>query len=118
MVYFILNGNDYSRYTNALKIKKQNKYNSQTNAAGDTVVDKINTKRVFEVGIIPIDEVVMSLLQSDLDEFNVKVSYRDPLTNKLVENVDCIIASHNIEYYTIQINKVMYKAFKLTFTEL
>lgn len=118
MTYFLINGNDYSRYTNALIIKKQNNYNAQTNAAGDTVIDHINTKRVIEVGIIPLDSVVMSVLQGDLEEFNVKISYREPLTNRIVEDVDCIIASHDIEYYTIQIDKVMYKAMKLTFTEL
>ena len=115
MSYLKINNNDYSAYVNELKVTKDVNYNAQTNAAGDTVVDYINTKRTIEVGIIPLDEVTMVNLQNDLHEFNVSITLRNPQTNVLEENINCIIPSSEIEYYTIQINKVMYKAFTLTF---
>lgn len=118
MAYFKINNNDYSPYTNELRIITSVKYNAQDNAHGDTVVDYINKKRVIEVGIIPLDDTVMAQLQADLDAFDVSLSFRNPKTNVLEENVNCIIPESEIEYYTIQANKVMYKAFTLSFIEL
>lgn len=118
MTYFKIGNTDYSLIVNKLKIDKKNVYNSQTNAAGDSVVDLINTKRTIEVGIIPLDDAAMAQLQTDIDAFNVSISYRNPQTNELEEGVNCIIPSSGVEYYTIQIDKVKYKAFTLKFTEL
>ena len=117
MAYFKIGENDYSAYTNELIINKTANYNAQTNANGDTVVDYINSKRTIEVGIIPLDDTVMSNLQTDIDAFSVSISFRNPKTNAL-ETINCIIPDDNVEYYTIQVNKVMYKALKLTFIEL
>ena len=118
MTYFKINNNDYSKYVNALKVGTKNNYNSQTNAAGDTVVDYINEKRTIEVGIIPLDAAVMPDIKADIKKFNVLISYLDPDTNSLVENVNCIIPNNEIEYYSIRVDNVMYKAFKLQFEEL
>lgn len=118
MAYFKIGDTDYSMYVNELVVNKEANYNAQTNAAGDTVVDYINHKRTIDVGIIPLDDTVMAQLQDDIDAFNVSISFRNPQTNLLEEDVNCIIPSSNIEYYTIQVNKVMYKAFTLSFTEL
>ena len=118
MNYFKIGSNDYSMYVNMLKVNKTAKYNAQTNAAGDTVVDYINSKRVFEVGIIPIDDTVMAKLQSDIDNFNVSISFRDPKTNALEANVNCIIPENGVDYYTIRADKVMYKAFTIKIIEL
>lgn len=118
MAYFKIGENDYSQYVNKLKITTKSKYNSQTNAAGDTVVDYLNKKRTIDVGIIPLDSDIMSQLQTDLNAFSVSVSVRNPETNELEEGISCIIPSSGIEYYTIQIDKVKYKAFTLSFTEL
>lgn len=118
MAYFKIGDTDYSKYVNGLKITKNTTYNAQTNAAGNTVVDFINHKRTIEVGIIPLDDTAMSQLQKDIDAFNVSISFRNPQTNALEENIDCIIPSQELEYYTIQVNKVMYKAFRMIFTEL
>lgn len=117
MSYFKINDNDYSMYTSGLKVSEKVNYNSQTNAAGNTVVDYINSKRVIEVEIIPLNEVAMSRILNDVAQFNVLVQFRNPKTNEL-ESADCIIPSSNIDYYTIQQNNVMYNAFTLTFTEL
>lgn len=118
MSYFKIDNNDYSIYVSSLKVNKTTNYNSQTNAAGNTVVDYINSKRTIEVGIIPLDTSAMADLQAAIDAFNVSLSFRNPKTEELEENVNCIIPDNNIEYYTIQDNKVMYKAFTLTFIEL
>lgn len=118
MAYFKINNVDYSMYVNELKVNKQFNYNAQTNAKGDTVVDYINSKREIEVGIIPLDDAAMAALQVALDAFNVSVSFRNPMTNQLEENVNVIIPQANVEYYTIRADKVMYKAFNLKFEEL
>ena len=118
MNYFYIDGVDYSAYVNGLKIKKTAVYNAQTNANGDTVIDYINSKRTIEVGIIPLDDADMKVILGAIEPFNVSISYRNPQTNLIEENVNCIINDSDVEYYTIQSNKVMYKALKLTFTEL
>jgi hypothetical protein len=118
MNYFKINNKDYSLIVNELKVNKKANYNAQTNAAGNTIVDFINSKREIEVGIIPLNDVDAAELLNAVEPFNISVSFRNPLTNALEENVNCIIPDTNIEYYTIQQNKVMYKAFTLKFIEL
>lgn len=118
MAYFKIGNTDYSMYVNKLNIDKQANYNAQVNASGNTVVDYINHKRTIEVGIIPLDSATMAALQTAIDAFSVSISFRDPQTGALEEGVGCIIPSSNVEYYTIQANKVMYNAFTLKFLEL
>lgn len=117
MAYFKIGKTDFSNIVNELKVDNTSNYNSQTNAAGDTVVEYINTKRIIEVGIIPLDDTTMAELQTAINDFKVMISFRNPKTNQL-ETIFCIIPESGIEYYTIQANKVMYKAFKLKFIEL
>lgn len=105
-------------YVNQLKVNKAAHYNAQTNAAGNTVVDYINSKRTIEVGIIPLDKVAMMELMAAVDTFNVSITFLNPNTGMLEEGVNCIIPSSNIEYYTIQINNVMFKALSLQIIEL
>lgn len=116
--FFKINDNDYSMYVNKLMIGTQKFYKSMTNAAGNTLVKYVNSKRTIEVGIIPLDSNVMAKLLTDVDKFNVSISYRDPKTNTVVENMQCIIPNHLIEYYTIQAGNVSYKAFSLQIKEL
>lgn len=118
MEYFKINNNDYSKYTNQLIVSTTHNYTGQVNAAGDTFVDYINQKRTLTVGIIPLTAEAMQNLQEDIKQFNVSISFRNPETNELVENINCIIPTNQVEYYTIQANKVMYKAFTLTIIEL
>jgi hypothetical protein len=117
MAYFKINDIDFSMYVNALKVNKNRVYTSQTNAVGNSVVDYINTKKTIEVGIIPLTTVSMNKLITELDKFNVVITYLDPKENK-IESIECIIPAENIEYYTIQADKVLFKAFTLSFTEL
>lgn len=118
MAYFKINGVDFSSYVNELSIQKKSNYNAQTNAAGDTVVDYINSKRQINVGIITLDESDAQKVLAAVEGFNVLISYRDPRTGALVENVNCIIPSTDVEYYTIQADKVLVDEFSLKFTEL
>ena len=55
MTYFRIGDKDFSMYVNELKVKRNHNFIAQTNAAGDSVVDYINSKREIEVGIIPLD---------------------------------------------------------------
>lgn len=119
MAFFKINGIDYSIYVNELIINKEFNYNAQTNAAGNTVVDVINAKREIEVGIIPLSDRAMQSLLNAIDDMAVSISFRNPITNSLEEDVSCIIPASGVEYYTIQAGKkVMYKAFKLKIQEL
>ncbi len=118
MSYFKINNIDFSHCVNSLKVNDNKTYNAQTNAAGNTVVDYINNKRVIEVGIIPLNSEDMSNLLNAINELNVSISFRNPKTENIEDGVSCIIPSNQIEYYTIQTNKVLFKNFSLTFTEL
>ena len=118
MAYFKINNTDFSMYVNKLQVGTEHFYKSMTNAAGNTLVKYVNSKRTFEVGIIPLDDAAMKSLLTEVDKFNVSISYRDPETNALIENVNCIIPNHLVEYYTIQVGKVSYKAFSLQIKEL
>ena len=74
MSYFKIGEHDYSNCVCELKVKSAVNYNAQANAAGDTVVDKINSKREIEVGIIPSEEVEYYTIQSgntSFKEFNL-----------------------------------------------
>lgn len=118
MTYFKIGDVDFSMYVNELKVKKQHNYIAQTNAAGDSVVDYINSKRQIEVGIIPLSAETMIDLQIAINAFSVSISFFNPDTNTLEENVRCIIPSNNVEYYTIRADKTMFNAFSLVFEEL
>jgi hypothetical protein len=117
-MYLKIGDNDYSMYVNALRVSTNTNYNSQTNAAGNTVVDYINQKRTIEVGIIPLNDEIMSKLQADIKKFNVTISFLNPETKQLEEGVNCIIPSNEVEYYTIQVDRVLFDACSLVFEEL
>jgi hypothetical protein len=118
MAYLKINGVDFSMYVNQLKVSKEANYNAQTNAAGDTVVDFINAKRTIEVGIIPLDSAVAAQLLALLDNFSLEISFLNPITNRLEENVVCILPETEVDYYTIQAGNTKLNAFNLSFIEL
>lgn len=118
MTYFKINDKDFSLYVSALRVKRNAKYNAQTNAAGNTIVDYITSKREIEVEIIPLDSATMVALQNELFNFSVNISFRNPYTGGLEEDVACIIPEDEVEYYTIRVDKVQFKAMTLKFSEL
>lgn len=116
--YFKINGKDYSKYVNKLQVGTEHFYKSMTTAAGNTLIKYINTKRVLEVGIIPLDASAMAQLMQDINDFQVLISFRDPATNNITENIKCYIPIHLVEYYTIQAGKAQFKAFSLQIKEM
>lgn len=118
MAYFMIDGVDYSGYVNGLKVKKEAIYNSQTNASGGTVVDYIGRKREIEVGLIPMNGEDMRKIKEAIAPFNVSISFRNPDTNAIENDVSVIIPDDEASYYTIQANKVLFEAGTLNFTEL
>lgn len=117
MTYFKINNVDFSQCVNKLTIQTNHVYNARTNASGDKTVKYINTKHIITVGIIALTEADNAALVSAINQFRVTVSYRDPET-KVLKEAECIIPKNNIEYYTIQADKVMTKAYTLAFEEL
>jgi hypothetical protein len=117
LAYFKIGDTDFSTIVNELKVQSAVNYSAQTNAAGNTIVDYINRKKVIEVSIIPLEDTDLMPLLAAIEDFHVSVTYRNPV-NGLLETLDCIIPQSNVEYYTIQTSKVMYKALTLQFTEL
>lgn len=119
MTFLTINGHDYSMYVNELKVSRSSTYRSQTNAAGNTVVDNMNAKRSVTIGIIPLSDSVMAQLLEDVYRFEVLLSFRNPQTGVLEEGVRCIVPDSEIEYYTLSgASSVMYNAFNITFNEL
>ena len=118
MAFFKIGDKDFSNYCQELTIEYRPLYNSQTNAAGNTVVDMINTKRTIEVTFRPMNNTEMAELLNAVSQFDVSISYREPKTNVLVSNIDCLVDDVAAEYYTIQANKVLYNTTKLIFEEL
>lgn len=118
MTYFKITNMDVSPYVSGLKISKAANYFAETNAAGNTVVDYINEKRTFEVTIIPMEaDAMMNALLSRIKQFNFYITYLNPET-KALEEVNVILPNKEIEYYTIQAARTMYKAFTLKLIEL
>ena len=116
--FFKINNNDYSMYVNKLQVGTEHHYTIKSSANGADRISYKYKRRVIEVGIIPLDDAAMLRLMSDVDQFRVTVSFRDPLTNTVVENMNCIIPNNIVEYYTIQVGNVKYKAFSLQLQEV
>lgn len=117
MTYFKMNNVDFSMCVSGLKVGVEHIYKARTNASGNTIVKYVNSKRIIEVHIIPLDADDMAAIQEAINGFQVALSYLDPETKELAE-ASCIVTKHSVEYYTIQDSKVKFKAFSLVFTEL
>lgn len=118
MAFLTINSVDFSPYTQSLKINNNVNYTAKTNAKGNTVVDKINSKIILDVGIIALNDSVLRTLLTQINSFSVIVSYRDPETGSTANNISCIIPSSSVEYYTIQQNKTQYKQFNFQIQQL
>jgi hypothetical protein len=117
MAYFKINEIDFSRYVNKLKVSTKYNANTRVNAAGNTLAQYINTKRIIEVGIIPLDADAMKSLQEQLEKFDKTILFLNPKTNQLYR-IKCLLTQQSVEYYTIQDSKVKFQAFSLVFEEL
>lgn len=117
MEYLKINGVDYSHLVNTLNVSKTVNYTSQTNAAGNSVVDYINSKYSVEVGFIPMVSTSMENLLTAVDNFNITLAFLEPKTGA-IRTINCIVSDSTVEYYTIQDSRIMYNALTLEFTEL
>lgn len=117
MNYFKINDIDFSHYVNKLEVKTVHNHKQQTNALGDINAKYINTKKVIDVGIIPLDAESNAALLAQINKFKVSVSFLNPETREL-ETIDCIIPDNTVDYYTIRADKVSLKAYSLSFTQI
>lgn len=116
--FFEMNDTDYSMYVNKLLIGTEHNYTSQKSPMGNEKITYLNSSKTIEVGIIPLDDEIMAEFLKDANGFYVTISYRDPQTNDMVEKLPCYIPNTLIEYHTIRVDKVLYKAFTLQIKEL
>lgn len=117
MAYFKINNNDYSMYVNKLLVDTKHKYTARENASGNMMVKYITKKRNVQVGIIPLDDTALSNLLTDINTFQVQVTFLNPET-KALETIDCIIPINSVEYYTIRAGNTSAKAFNIVCEEL
>ena len=116
MNYFKINDKDFSMYVNKLEVNKNHIYNARQNAAGNTIVKYLNSKRTLTVGIITLDAASMQALQQAISNITMRVTYLNPETAQ-IDTIKCILDTQTVDYYTIQNSKVQFKAFTLTFIE-
>lgn len=116
MAYFKIDGVDFSMSVSGLKVATEHIYKGMTNAEGNLLTKYVNTKKKIEVSIIPLDGAAMAALQAKLKKFEVVISFLNPETQQL-EEINCIVPSNIVEYYTAQTNKIRFKAFVITFDE-
>ena len=116
MAYFKIGTHDYSQYVNKLVVTTTQKYKQRENASGVTMVKPIRLVRNIQVGIIPLDASTLKSLMTDLNKFQVTVSFLNPATNTL-DTAECIIPAHAVEYYTINAGGTKTKAFSFTCEE-
>ena len=95
MTYFKLNNIDFSQYVTKLQVGTKHNYKQRTNASGNLMVKYINTKKVIQVGIIPLDEATLKSLVNEIDKFTVSISYLDLETVGL-KTIICIVPENLI----------------------
>ncbi len=117
MEYFKIGTNNFSSLVNSLNVTYDALYRAQVSAAGNTVADIISTKRTIEVGFIPLDANTAASLLSNI-KFSTTISFREPKTGGMANDVKCMVPTHGVEYYTIRDNNTSLKAFTVTFQEL
>lgn len=119
MTYFKINNVDFSLYVNDIKIATNHTYKEMQTASGNTLVKYVNSKRVLSVGIIPLDCASAKTLLTEINKFNVTISFLNPQTNTLENNIKCIIPQNTVDFYTINdVNGARLNAFTFTIQEL
>ena len=117
MEFLFINDAEYSSFVNYFKVSYVKNFNEQTNAAGNSVVDYINRKRVIDIGFIPLELEMAAGVLNELSGFTMRLNFLDPQTGLMGEG-NFICPSEEIEAYTIQQNKKLYKAFTVQLREL
>lgn len=112
-----INGVDFSGMVNGLTVESAHNYNAETNAAGDTVVDYINSKVKVRAGFRALTADEMAALQLLLARFTVSVYYRNPATNT-ARTISAIAPEVKADYYTTAGGRVLFNEFTVEFIEL
>lgn len=117
MAIFKIGSKDFSGLVTGLKVGYETLVsdNSGRNAAGDTVLDVINTKRKIYVTLRHTTFVEMQEFLAAVEPFQVTVTYLDPKTNAL-KTANTYIGTPEPEYYNV--SHTLYKPMSLNFIEL
>lgn len=117
MVIFKINGVNFSDLVSGLKVGYETLVsdNSGRNAAGDTVLDVINTKRKIYVTLRHTFADEMKDFLEEVAKFQVKVEYLDPKTGDMQE-ANTYTGTPEPEYYNAK--HTIYKPMNLNFIEL
>lgn len=119
MAYFKIGNTDFSEMVGGLQVSYKKNYNSKTNAAGNTVIDYMNTKRTITVNIVPSQAAsVASLLTALNASQTLTITFQNPLEAGANTTATCFIAGQAIPYYTLSSRGNIVKGFTLTFQEL
>lgn len=117
MTYLKINGVDFSKYVNKLKVGVKWNYKARVNASGNTTAKPINRKFILEIGIIPLDAESNLQLEAEINKFYATVEFMNPET-KTMHSIETIIPQHSKDFYTIQADNMRLNAYVLTLEEL
>ena len=117
MAIFKIGNTDFSDLVTGLKVGYETLVsdNSGRNAAGDTVLDVINTKRKIYVTLRHTTFAEMQSFLAAVEPFQVTISYLDPKTNAL-KTASTYIGTPEPEFYNV--SHSLYKPMNLNFIEL
>lgn len=120
MVYFKIGTTDFSSCVAGLKCGFEVLLSDKSgrNARGNTVVDIVNRKDKIYVTTRPMTLDEMSAFLGAVQSYVVYISYLNPRTKTLKNNVRCYIGTPEPEFYRIIDGKVLYKPMQLNFIEL
>lgn len=120
MTYFKIGDTDFSNLVSGMRcgFEVLLSENSGRNASGNIVVDIVNRKDKIYLTTKYLTEDEMFSFLSAISSFVVKISYYNPRTKTIKNDVECYIGTPEPEFYTLQDNKVIYKPLQLNFIEL
>lgn len=117
MTIFKIGSQDFSGLVSALKVGYETLVSDSSgrNAAGDTVLDVINTKRKIYVTLRHTTVAEMQSFLNAVAPFQVSISYLDPKTNSM-QTAQTYIGTPEPEYFNVSMS--LYKPLSLNFIEL
>ena len=119
MAYFKINGEDFSHLVSGMKVGRETLVsdNSGRNAAGDTVIDVVNTKYKLYITLRHTTQEEMDSFLNAIMDYVVEVEFLNPMTSDW-ETITTYTGTPEPEYYTIQDNHIIFKPMSLNFIQL
>lgn len=119
MSYLKINNQDFSSLVSGLKIGYETLVSDSSgrNAAGDTVIDVINSKIKVYVTLRHTMQQEMKSFLAAIEGYVVNVTFLNPKTNEPT-TITAYTGTPEPEYYTIQPTNIIYKPMDLNFIEL